>query len=80
MYPNLNAELARKKMSRAKLAAELQITSTTMSLKLNGRAELTLAECEKIREIVNNKCTLDYLFCTTQKEKGVRSNDNQRLS
>lgn len=72
MYPNLNAELARKKMSRARLAAELQITSTTMSLKLNGRAELTLAECEKIREIVNDKCTLDYLFWTNQKEKGSR--------
>ena len=61
MYPNLDAEMARKRITRAFLAEEM---GKTLSLKLNGKAPLTLAECVEIKNIVNPECTVDYLFAT----------------
>ena len=37
MFPNLEAEMARKKMTQAKLADILKITPTTLSFKLNTK-------------------------------------------
>ena len=64
MYPNLDAEMARKRITRAFLAEEMGKTAITLSLKLNGKAPLTLAECVEIKNIVNPECTVDYLFAT----------------
>ena len=66
MYPNLDAELARKKITRTTLAHQLHKTPTTLSLKLNGKAPLTLAECVEIKKVIGAKCTLDYLFETEE--------------
>ena len=52
MYPNLDAEMARKRITRAFLAEEMGKTAITLSLKLNGK------------NIVNPECTVDYLFAT----------------
>ena len=41
-----------------------------MSLKLNGKSELSLAECVKIKEIVAPDKSLEYLFAVTEKEVG----------
>lgn len=64
MFPNLDAEMARKKITRAVLAKRVNKTPTTLSLKLNGKAPLTLAECIEIKNAVNEECTIDYLFAT----------------
>lgn len=66
MFPNLDAELARKKITRATLAERIHKTPTTLSLKLNGKAPITLSECIEIKEAIGTDCTLDYLFSTEQ--------------
>lgn len=64
MFPNLDAEMARRKITRGMLAEKIGKTPTTLSLKLNGKAPLTLAECVEIKIAVNPECTVDYLFAT----------------
>lgn len=62
MFPNLDAEMARRKITRAMLAERIDVTPGTLSLKLNGKSPLTLAECVKIRDAVDEKLKIDYLF------------------
>ena len=59
MYHNLDAEMARRKITRAMLAEKIGKTATTLSLKLNGKAPLTLSECIEIKNAVNPECTVD---------------------
>lgn len=65
MYKNLEAELARANMTKKKLAEEMKRTPTTMSLKLSGRANLTLKECMEIKEILQTTIPLEELFATS---------------
>lgn len=67
MYHNLDAEMARVKITKAALAKKIGRTPTTLSLKLNGKAPLTLAECIEIKNAVNPKCTVEYLFATEER-------------
>lgn len=62
MFPNLDAEMARRKITRAVLADRIDVTAGTLSLKLNGKSPLTLAECIKIRDAIDEKLKIDYLF------------------
>ncbi len=64
MFPNLDAEMARKKITRASLAERLHKTPTTLSLKLNGKAPITLTECVEIKEAIGTDCSIEYLFAT----------------
>jgi len=62
MYPNLNAEIARKGLTRNQLASTLGMTPTTLGLKLNGKAELSLPECLKIKKALGVNMAIDELF------------------
>lgn len=62
MFPNLEAEMARSKITQAKLADILDVTPTTMSFKLSGRSSLSLRECVEIKRKAFPDKTLDYLF------------------
>ena len=62
MFPNLDAEMARRKITRAELAEMIKVTPGTLSLKLNGKSPLTLAECIKIRDAIDKTLKIDYLF------------------
>lgn len=64
MFPNLDAEMARKKITRRFLAEAIHMTPTTLSMKLNGKAILTLSECIDIRDVVGKEFSIDYLFAT----------------
>lgn len=66
MFPNLEAELARTKTTRAELAKVLEITPTTLSFKLNGKGTLSLKECVKIKNSFFPDKSLDYLFQTNE--------------
>lgn len=68
MFPNLDAEMARRKITRAMLAEKINKTATTLSLKLNGKAPLTLTECVEIKNAVNPDSTVDYLFAPEERE------------
>ena len=72
MFPNLEAEMARKKMTQAKLADILKITPTTLSFKLNGKSTLSLKECVEIKRKAFPDKTLDYLFATEEDPADIR--------
>lgn len=62
MYPNVNAEMARRNMLQSDLADILGITRATMSLKLSGKAPISLDEAFQIKEALHTRLSLDVLF------------------
>jgi transcriptional regulator with XRE-family HTH domain len=64
VFPNLYAEMARRKITQAVLAERVGRTPTTMSLKLRGESPLTLAECVEIKNAIDETLSVDYLFST----------------
>ena len=66
MFPNLDAEMARRKITRQSLADKIHKTPTTLSLKLNGKAPITLAECVEIKNAIDESLSVDYLFKTAE--------------
>lgn len=64
MYPNLEAEMARKKLTRGQLAEMLNMTPTTLGNKLNGKVDISLPECIAIKNILHLSVTVDELFKT----------------
>ena len=66
VFPNLDAEMARRKITRQSLADKIHKTPTTLSLKLNGKAPITLAECVEIKNAIDESLSVDYLFKTAE--------------
>lgn len=62
MYPNLNAELARKGWSKKMLAEKLGARYATILDKLNGKYPLTLNECKDVQEALQTDMPIDELF------------------
>ena len=68
MFPNLDAEMARHRITQGTLATVIDVTPGTMSLKLKGKAPITLDEATKIRDTINKELSLEYLFETKGEE------------
>lgn len=64
VYENLNAEMARRKIPQYRLAEALGITPTTLSLKLQGKSDLSLKECMEIKAFLKTDISVDELFKT----------------
>ena len=64
MFRNLDAELKRKGMTRGDLAKAMNITPSTMSMKLNGKSGLTLNEALRIKGILEVDIPIEQLFYT----------------
>lgn len=62
MYPNVRAEIARKNITMGKLAEELGITLSTLSLKLKGEYPITLKEAKRIKAVLGCDIPLEELF------------------
>ena len=67
MYPNWNAECARKHLTLSQIADELEKrgvkrTTSTLSLKFIGKAPITLKEAKLLKEIIGTELSLDVLF------------------
>ncbi len=62
MYDTLEAELRRRKIRRKDLAEQLDLTIGTISLKLNGKAPITLGEANTIKKILGVQMPLEELF------------------
>jgi DNA-binding Xre family transcriptional regulator len=62
IYPNLDAEMARQRVMQMQLADEVGITRSTMSLKLNGKAPISLDEAFSIKKALHSRLSLDVLF------------------
>lgn len=62
MFRNLEAELARSGLTKRDVALKLGCTPSTLSLKLNGKAPLSLLEAAKIKQIIGVDMALEELF------------------
>lgn len=67
MYPNLEAELARKKLTNAICAKICKISEKSFSNKRSGKTEFTLLEIKLLQEKLFPNCTFEYLFADTLK-------------
>lgn len=68
MYPNLDAEMARKGLRRKDLAWMFKDRIATVSDKLNGKSPILIDEAFKIKETYFPDLSLDYLFEQDTKE------------
>ena len=64
MYPNLNAERARRNITIEDLAKAMDKTVATVSLKLRGEYPITLAEAKVIKKCIGTNLPLETLFST----------------
>lgn len=61
MFPNLTAEMARKKVTKAQLASLLEVSLTTLYRKMECRS-FTYDECMKIHDELFPETKERYLF------------------
>lgn len=62
MYPNLNAEMARRNITVAILSERTGIPYSTLAPKVRGEKPVKMAEARLIRDAISGHLTLDYLF------------------
>lgn len=62
MYPNLEAELARKNIKRSDLAAFLNCTVGTISEKMTGKSDFSFSAAKKIKAWLGVDVPLEILF------------------
>ncbi len=62
MYPNVEAELARARMTKRMLSKQMGITQGTLSLKLSGKSDLTFPEAIKIKRLLRVDIPIEELF------------------
>ena len=65
MFPNLNAEMGRKKMTIKSLSEESGINYESLKNKMSGATEFKRSEMLAVKESFPNH-TLDYLFATEE--------------
>lgn len=62
MYPNLNAEMARRNITSQKIGEVLRKCEKTARNKLNGDTPFTISEARLISEQLFPGMSIDYLF------------------
>jgi transcriptional regulator with XRE-family HTH domain len=60
--------MARRKITQMALAGKIHKTPTTLSMKLKGKAPITLTECVEIKNAIDENLSVDYLFSTEEQE------------
>ena len=68
MFPNLNAEMGRAKLTIKSLAEISDISYESLKLKLRGVTEFKLGEMLSIKKNAFPDKSLDYLFQTDEEE------------
>lgn len=66
MYPNLEAEMARKEVKKRDLAKCLGVRYATIIEKTKGKRPFLLDEALKIKRTFFPQCDLEYLFEKSQ--------------
>ena len=69
MFPNLNAEMGREKLTIKDLSEKSNINYGSLKLKIRGVTEFKLGEMVSIKKKVFPDKSLDYMF-ETDDEKG----------
>lgn len=72
MLLNLKTEIARRKLSQAKIAQAIDISDRAMSQKVTERTEFTRSEMYAIHKIFFSNVDFCYLFASSS-EKNSRS-------
>lgn len=62
MYRNAKAEMIRAGLTLEQVAEKMNITTSTLSLKLNGKSPITLIEAKLFKKIVGSDLPLEELF------------------
>lgn len=62
MYPNLEAEIARKGFTNADLSQICGIAEKSFSNKRTGKTEFVLSEMKALKNKCFPNCSLEYLF------------------
>lgn len=62
MFCNLEAEIARKGISKINIARVLKIKPSTLSQKLHGTSDFKLSEAKMIKDMLGTELTIDQLF------------------
>lgn len=76
MYPNLEAEMARKGLTNKECAGICKISEKTFSSRRTGQSEFVLAEMKALQKVFQEvfpNCTLEYLF----EEGRGKENENE---
>lgn len=66
IFSNLNAEMARKKMTIKTLAERTGMNYDSLKNKMSGATEFKRSEMLLIKNAFDSDFTLDYLFATEQ--------------
>lgn len=66
MFPNLRAEMARKRITNGDLATTIGCDVSTMSGKLNTSGRLKFVEAKKIKDTHFPDLDMEYLFATSE--------------
>ncbi len=66
MYPNVRAEMARKKLNQEDVATAWDKTIGTVSLKLQGKFEITLREARILKDLLQTNLSIEELFETEE--------------
>lgn len=69
MYPNLEAEIARKRIKKPVMAKVIGRTYNTLNLKISGKYPFTYEEALKIQEEFFPDCDLKKLFEKSLEDK-----------
>lgn len=62
MYPNVEAEMARNRMTKTRLAHQMGMALGTLSLKLAGKSDISFAEAMKIKKLLKVDMPIEKLF------------------
>ena len=62
MYPNLEAEMARRGIKRKTLAKATGIGYSTLSSKMNGKGMFRLPDMKKIKSVIGVEMPMEELF------------------
>ncbi len=62
MYPNLEAEIARKRVNHAVLAEAIGMSPCTFSARMTGKRDWTFAEVCKLKKLLGAAMPLEVLF------------------
>jgi len=68
MFPNLNAELGRRKMTIKNLSEVAEINYDSLKNKMNGSTEFKRSEMAAIKSKVFPEYSIDYLFAVEEGE------------
>jgi DNA-binding XRE family transcriptional regulator len=68
MYPNLEAELRRRKIRRVDLAHSLNLALSTVVEKLSGKSDISLSLALQIKQLLDVDIPLEILFKEVKEE------------